>query len=82
VILAIGFGLTFGGPDTARFGAFGAQLLALGGVSVGIYMALRGMAPNSVFDLGYHIFAMVLLIVGLVGSIRTADTASTRRTLT
>ena len=75
VILATGLALTYVGRDAARFGAFGAQLLALGGLGVGVYMAVRGMAPNSLFEFGYFAFAIVLLVIGLVGAVKL-DTKS------
>jgi hypothetical protein len=70
VILAIGLALTFAGYAAARWGAIVAQVLALGGVGTGVYMASRGMAPNSTWDFAYHAFAIVLLLIGLVGAWR------------
>lgn len=70
VILAIGLALTYAGPTIARWGAVVAQLLALFGVGTGVFMALNGMAPNTVFDYAYHVFAIVLLVAGLWGALR------------
>jgi hypothetical protein len=76
VILAIGLALTFGPPAVARWGAFATQLLALFGVGTGVYMALNGMAPNTVFDYAYHVLAIVLLVAGLVVALRFESTES------
>jgi hypothetical protein len=70
VVLGIGLALTFGGPTVARWGAFVTQLLALVGVGTGVYMASRGMAPNTVLDYAYHVFAIVMLVAGLVVALR------------
>jgi hypothetical protein len=80
-VLVLGLGLTFGSPGVARVGAFATQLVALFGVGMGIYMALNGMAPNSVFDLGYLALAAVLLVVGLIGALRLdlSETTGDRR---
>ena len=65
-ILAIGLMLTYAGRTVARWAALVAQLLALLGVGTGVYMATRGMAPNTTLDFAYHAFAIVLLVAGLV----------------
>lgn len=70
VVLAIGLALTWAGPAIARWGASIAQLLALFGVGTGIYMASRGMAPNTTWDFAYHAFAVVFLLAGLVVALR------------
>jgi hypothetical protein len=80
MILAIGLALTYAGRAIARWGAFTAQLLALLGVGTGVYMALNGMAPNTVGDYAYHLFAVVLLLAGIAGALRleTADAVGSR----
>jgi hypothetical protein len=83
VVLGIGLALTFAGPTLARWGAFVTQLLALFGVGTGIYMATRGMAPNTIGDYAYHAFAIVMLVAGLVGALRLTPreiTDAARRT--
>jgi hypothetical protein len=81
VILAIGLALTFAAPAVARWGAFVAQLIALFGVGTGIYMALNGMAPNTMWDYAYHAIAVVLLVAGLWGALRlrAAEPADAQR---
>jgi hypothetical protein len=75
VVLGIGLALTWAGHAVARWGSFVAQLLALFGVGTGIYMASRGMAPNTTWDLVYHAFAVVLLLAGLVVALRLRPSA-------
>jgi hypothetical protein len=69
-VLGIGLALTWAGPTVARWGAFVAQVLALLGVGTGVYMASRGMAPNTTWDFAYHAFAVVFLLAGLVVALR------------
>ncbi len=82
-VLVLGLALTFGSPGVARVGAFATQLVALFGVGMGMYMAVNGMAPNSVFDLGYLALAAVLLVVGLIGAVHldVSDVENERRAL-
>jgi hypothetical protein len=65
VILVVGLGLTFIGPSWARWGGLAAVVLALAGASIGLYLALAGIAPNTTLDLVYHVALVVLLIVGI-----------------
>lgn len=65
VILLIGLGLTLLGPTAARVAALVAQSVGLAGASLGLYLALRGVAPNTVLDIVYHVALMALLIAGL-----------------
>jgi hypothetical protein len=66
VVLLIGLGLTFLGPAWARWGGLAATVVALAGASIGLYMALRGIAPNTVLDTVYHVALIALLLVGIV----------------
>jgi hypothetical protein len=65
VVLLIGLALTFIGPAWARWGGLAATVLALAGASIGLYLALRGVGPNTVPDLVYHIALVALLVVGI-----------------
>jgi hypothetical protein len=65
VILAVALGLTFLGPTVARVASLAAQALALAGASLGLYLALRGAAPDTPLDIVYHVLLISLLLVGL-----------------
>jgi hypothetical protein len=65
VVLLIGLVLTFNGPTWAKWGGLAATVLALAGASIGLYLALRGVGPNTVLDLVYHVALVVLLVVGI-----------------
>lgn len=64
-VLLVGLGLTFVGPGLARWGGLAATVLALAGASIGLYMAVRGLAPNTVADIVYHVALIALLLVGI-----------------
>lgn len=63
-VLLVGLGLTLIGPGSARWGGLAATVLALAGASIGLYMALRGLGPNTVPDIVYHVALIALLLVG------------------
>jgi polyferredoxin len=65
VILVIGLALTFIGLAWARWGGLAATVLALAGASIGLYLALRGLGPNTVPDIVYHVALVALLVVGI-----------------
>lgn len=65
-VLIVGLALTFIRPGWARWGGLAATVLALAGASIGLYMALRGIGPNSVPDIVYHVGLIALLLVGIV----------------
>jgi hypothetical protein len=64
-VLLVGLGLTFIGPAWARWGGLATSLLALAGASIGLYMAIRGLAPNTVADIVYHVALIALLLAGI-----------------
>lgn len=66
VVLLVGFGLTFLGPAWARWGGLAASIVALAGASIGLYMAVRGFAPNTALDIVYHVALIALLLVAVV----------------
>jgi hypothetical protein len=66
VILVIGLGMTFVGPAWARWGGLAATVLALGGASIGLYVAIRGIGPNTLADMIYHVALIALLLLGIV----------------
>ena len=65
-VLALGLGVTFIGPAWARWGGLVATVLALAGATVGLFMALRGLVPNTVLDIVYHVALIALLLAGIV----------------
>jgi uncharacterized membrane protein len=69
-VLTIGLGLTLVGPKWARWGALIALVLALAGASIGLYMAIRGIAPNTIPDMVYHLALIALLLVGIAVALR------------
>lgn len=69
-VLIVGIGVTFIRPGWARWGGLAATVVALVGASIGLYMALRGLAPDTVPDIGYHVALIALLLVGIVVAAR------------
>lgn len=65
-VLLVGLGLTYIGPAWARWGGLAATVVALAGATIGLYMALRGIAPNTVLDIVYHVALLALLLAGIV----------------
>lgn len=65
VIVAIALGLTFLAPGSAGLLGLAAQALTLAGASLGLYLALLGVAPNTPLDIVYHVALIGLLVVGL-----------------
>jgi hypothetical protein len=66
VILVIGLAMTFVGPAWARWGGLAATVLALGGASIGLYVAILGIGPNTLADMIYHVALIALLLLGIV----------------
>jgi hypothetical protein len=65
VVLLVGLWLTFVGPAWARWGGLAASIVALAGASIGLYMAVRGFAPNTALDIVYHVALIALLLAGI-----------------
>ena len=65
-VLLIGLGLTFVGPAWARWGGLAAAVLALAGATVGLYLALRGLGPNTIADIVYHVALIAVLLAAIV----------------
>lgn len=66
VILLIGLGVTLIRPNAARVAGLATQALALAGACLGLYLALRGIAPDTPLDILYHVALIALLVGGLV----------------
>ena len=62
VVLVVGIKPTFFGRDGARWGGLASTLLALVGASIGLYMALRRLGPNTVPNIVYHMAVIALLL--------------------
>ncbi len=74
VILVIGVAATLIGPRWARWGGLISVIVALAGSCVGLFLALRGIGPNTVPDIVYH-FGLVALLLLCVAIASRADTA-------
>jgi hypothetical protein len=74
VILGIGLALTFIGPSVAWAVGIVAQAVAIAGASIGFYLAVGGIAPNSIPDIVYHVVLIALLAIGLVAAWRVRST--------
>ena len=53
-------------PSWTRRLALAAQGFALAGSLIGLYLAVRGVAPNTVPDFVFHVGIVVTLVVGLI----------------
>ena len=79
VILLIGIGVTFVGGSTARWGALASLVLALGGATIGLYLAILGLAPNTGLDIVYHVVLVALLVASIVVAWRLDSEAAPSR---
>ena len=73
VILLVGLGLTSIAPTGTRWISLVALAISLVGASIGLYLALRGIGPNTVPDIVYHFALVALLVIGLVVAWRVED---------
>ena len=64
-VLAAGLLLGWAIPAIARRMALMAQLFALAGTSVGVFVLIRGVGPNTPLDVAIHATMVVLLVAGL-----------------
>jgi hypothetical protein len=76
VILVVGIGLTFLPEPWARWGALATLVVSAAGVAVGLFLVIRGAAPNSAPDIVYHVALMAWLLAGIVLAWRTRRTPS------
>jgi hypothetical protein len=65
VVLIVGLLLTFLGPTWARWAGLVATAIALVGASIGFYVALIGLGPNTTLDIVYHVALIALLVIGI-----------------
>jgi len=71
LVLAVGAVVTWSRPDWTRPVAIAAQGFALAGSLIGLYLAVRGAAPNTVPDLVFHAGIVLVLASGTVAAWRT-----------
>jgi hypothetical protein len=45
--------------------ALAALVLALAGASIGLYLAVRGLGPNTPLDIAYHFALVAVLLFGI-----------------
>jgi hypothetical protein len=66
LVLFAGLAVIVVWPAWTRPVAFVTQTFALAGASIGLYLAIRGVGPNSIPDLVFHVAIVAILIVGVV----------------
>lgn len=70
LVLAAGFAVSFVAPGRIRLIGLVVQGFALLGTSIGLFLVLRGIGPNTVPDVVFHVGIYLVLIVGLVVAAR------------
>lgn len=70
LVLAVGAVLAWTRPDWTRIVALAAQGFALAGSLIGLYLAVRGVGPNTVPDLVFHVGIVATLMYGTVAAWR------------
>jgi heme A synthase len=65
IVLLAGLALTWRQPPWPRRAAIGAQALAAIGVLVGLFTIAVGIGPRTIPDVAYHLFILVVLVMGL-----------------
>lgn len=66
VVLALGLALSFFVPGRTRLLGLLAQGFAILGTSIGVYLVIRGVGPNTVPDVIFHVGIYLVLLVGFV----------------
>jgi hypothetical protein len=77
-VLLVGGLLATALPGRTRLIAGATQAFALLGSLVGLYLAIRGVGPNTVPDLVFHAGIVITLAVGLIATVRIGDSAGNR----
>jgi hypothetical protein len=70
-VLLVGLTLISFAPERTRSVALGAQGFALLGTFVGIFTIAIGVGPRTLPDIAYHICIVIVLVWGLVTTMRT-----------
>ena len=69
-VLFGGFVVALVWPNWSRLAAGVAQTFALVGSLIGLYLAARGLGPNTPLDLVFHVVIVLMLVVGLIVVVR------------
>jgi hypothetical protein len=78
LVLLIGLGVGLARPSWAAWAALATQAFGLVGASIGLYLAVRGVAPDSAADLVFHVAIVALLVWGLVVAWQARSSAAGR----
>jgi hypothetical protein len=78
VVLLVGLLVAVARPDWAAWAALITQAFAIVGAWIGLFLAIRGVGPNSVPDLVFHVAIVVLLAWGLQVAWQSRSTPSHR----
>jgi hypothetical protein len=70
IVLLVGLALTFIRPQSTRLIGFAVQAFALLGTLVGIFTIAIGIGPRTIPDISYHVVIAVVLVLGLITSLR------------
>jgi hypothetical protein len=77
-VLLVGGLLATAQPGRTRLTAGATQAFALLGSLVGLYLAVRGVGPNTVPDLIFHSGIVTTLAAGLIATVRIGDSVGNR----
>jgi hypothetical protein len=75
IVLALGLIASWVLPRRTRLFGLLAQGFALAGTSIGLFLVIRGVGPNTVPDVVFHVGIYLVLIIGLVVTWRTRPQA-------
>jgi hypothetical protein len=74
VVLLVSYGLTWVWPARTRWIGIVAQAFALLGTLVGAFTIAIGVGPRTAPDIAYHVAILVVLVCGLVVTVRAPAT--------
>ena len=72
LVLIVGLAVAITLPRWTRAAALAAQGFALAGSMIGLYLAIRGVGPNSIPDMVFHVAIVGFLVWGLTTAWRAA----------
>jgi len=73
IVLLLGLALTWIRPASTRGIGLAVQAFALFGTLVGIFTIVIGIGPRTAPDIAYHFVIAIVLISGLVATVRAAQ---------